>query len=333
MPAGNWTFGLITPDGLLTGSFDAITTRLHEHGFEIVAGRLLGVDVARMHRMYHHTDQPPPPTGTDELPPSVMGRLYRQAPALVVVLTGPARSASEQLLRAKGDKRPSRARPDSVRRAGEHLIFNFLHSPDDAGSAESELAHLVGPAEAEGLIAMALSGARGLSSLLGAGALRGSLPAFAGWDVLSFPMAANRLRRRAVQRIAVAGHDDPDCLGHLLAAQQALDDERRALAELPEAQDRLRVSVLASPAVHDPLVAADARAGTGLGEGLAALASLLQADGPRDPAAVHALADRSLYLSPLEKLAIEAHRHALRADEDPAMDPPPGLSPMLGAMR
>ena len=328
MNATNWSYGLITPDGLLTDSFDAVVKCTEGGGLRVVAGRLLQLDMSRMHRMYHHTENPPPLTGDEELPPTVMGQLYRQAPGLIIIVTG--RDAPQRLLRVKGNKRPALASPDTVRRAGEHLIFNSLHCPDDSSSATTELRYLVGEHEAQHLMALANTQRSDIDHLIGLRAIRRSLPSFAGWDVLSFPMIANRIRRRIVQQLTITGHNDSVCIECLADAQRGLDEEWSQLVETPLAIDRLRIAARYGPKIHAALIAAEELLGGELANGLKAIAALVQERASRELTIIYEMSERSIYLSPLERLAIEAHRHALRADEDPAMNPPRGLPSWLG---
>ncbi len=117
----------------------------------LVAAQVVGLDVRRVHSMYMHSHElphlsgeAPVPPGLDELPTAIMAALYSQAPGLVLVLSRKELGASEYLLKLKGDKRPLLADKNTLRKAGENLLFNFLHSPDDQESAEQELSYLMG---------------------------------------------------------------------------------------------------------------------------------------------------------------------------------------------
>lgn len=310
---------MVTPDAVVGGYLDFVVARLHAHGFEVRGCRLIALDYPRLARMYHHRDDPPPPSGSRmELPETVMTPLYRLSPACVLVVRKAGDAACQDLLRCKGATRPEAAAPDTVRAAGEHIIFNFAHCPDDAPSATIELAYLVGAGDAAALQdAACATAAPPTSPLNGLSQLRLCLPAFSGWEVLSFPSIASRIRCRVVQALAL--RLGADARGSLLEAQTLLTRERDALLGAASVADRLRLAQAAHPGIHAALTTAARAAGdAGLADGLAALAALYDLEGSRELAPVLALADQGIYLSELEKVALDAHRHAFWSDEPPS---------------
>jgi hypothetical protein len=94
-------------------------------------------------------------------------------------------------------------------------MLNLMHCPDDARAAEQELAVLLGDADGERLRELAATGDGEVEELVGLAALGPSLPATTGWEVLSFPAVANRIRRRALQRLALRFRNDPIALANL----------------------------------------------------------------------------------------------------------------------
>ncbi|MDB5101078.1 MAG: nucleoside-diphosphate kinase [Cyanobacteria bacterium RYN_339] len=282
------TFTMVTPDAMLGGYLRLVLNQLGAAGFAVRAHRLTELDWDRLSQMYTHLDDPPPSSGDEgELPKVVMERLYRLAPACILILEGTA----EAMLALKGATRPAEAAPGTIRAGGEHLIFNFVHCPDDAASAAIELAYLVGPEDAKALWA---SPGTSLDQL------HMCVPAYSGWEAISFPMVANRLRSRFVER---------------LEAEQALPllvAERQQLLTLRSAAERLHVGQAASPAIHRALVAAAAGDAV-FTAGLEALAELYKLPGRRDQAPLVALRERGIYLSELEQVTLHAHARAFGA--------------------
>ena len=316
--AETWSFAMVTPDAVVGGYLDFVLERLAANGFEVRATRLLKLDYERLGRMYSHRDDPPVPTGDRiELPGSVMKPLYQLAPAVVLVVRRAAGDACAALLRTKGATRPDAAAPGTVREAGEHAIFNFMHCPDDAPSAAIELGYLVGVDEAAALCAAALAGESDpRAGLLGLDALRPGLPAFSGWEVLSFPLLANRLRWRLVQALATRAGDQD--LETLHGARDGLVRERASLLAAPDVAARMRLAQAAHPALHGALRTAAVAAGEDvIGTGLDALAELYDLEGARELPPLLALEGRGIYLSELEKVALDAHRHAFWVEAQP----------------
>jgi nucleoside diphosphate kinase len=276
------TFTMVTPDAMLGGYLRLVLDRLQAHGLTVRAHRLLELNWDMLGRMYLHRDDPPQDDG-GELPKVVMERLYRLAPACVLILDG----TPEQMLACKGATRPEQAAPGTIRAAGEHLIFNFVHCPDDAAAVDVELDYLLGREEAAALMAHP-------GMLLDQ--LHMCVPSYSGWEAISFPMVANRLYCRLVERVGSQ------------AAHEALFTERQLLLRSRSAAERLQIGQQANPAIHQALWAATSdpvfRAG------LDALRELYLPDGARDQAPLVALQGRGIYLSELEQVTLDAHAHA-----------------------
>jgi nucleoside diphosphate kinase len=312
-----WAFVLITPDGIVTGAYDTVADSLEGAGFRIVGGRLLRMQVANVCSMYSHHDSPPVPSGSrDELPLDVLDDLYAIAPGCVIVLTSTHAHPFETLVRLKGDKRPALAEPSSIRRAGEHLVFNTLHCPDDAGAAAIELAYVAGQEPARRLTELARR-ADELGPVVGRGALARSLPAVSGPEAISFPLIANRVRRRILADLLLERADDPKGRAALRRAHDALDAERRELEATADSTARLALASARSSLINDLVSDPALDPAPSLGAALVAIDALLVYNTPRDIGPLLALPDEGVYVSPLETLAIRAHGHSVRADDDP----------------
>lgn len=275
-----WTFAMVTPDAMVGGYLRFVLDRIAAHGLDVRAARLIRLDWRRLGQMYTHRDDPPPADG--ELPQRVMERLYRVAPATVLALRG----TPEAMLACKGATRPHEAQVGTIRAAGEHPIFNLAHCPDDLASAPIELAYLVGPEQAALMQARAEATGPPPEPVLDH--LHMVQPAYQGWEAISFPMVANRLRSRVIQR-----HFDAH-------AYQVLFLERQALLAARSAADRLRVGKAANATIQvamppDP--------------GLEALAALYDGAGPDRVAAIEAL---DVYFTELELATVDAQAHANR---------------------
>ncbi len=311
---------MATPDAIAGGYLDFLLERLAAFGFEVRGCRLFELDWQRLARMYHHREDPPP-SGADELPQSVMTRLYRLAPAAVLVVAKPAGSACADLLRCKGATRPAEADPGTVRHAGEHLIFNYLHCPDDPAAAALELGYLLGPAEAGAFMALADGPADpDLAALLGPAQLQQCLPAFSGREAIAFPMIANRLRCRVVARQAVRSLLDRTAIARLREAHELLLAERALLGAAPTATARHAIAREAGVAIQAAL-AATAGGDRVLEDGLAALARLGDFADDLALEAVLALGGSGIYMSELEKVGLDAWWHAVRSEAPAAVHP------------
>lgn len=305
---------MVTPDGILGGKFPRVAKALVADGFEILGGHLFQLDVDALRRMYHHTSNPPEPTGgPDELPIDVLIAIYAQAPACVMSLARPGVSAASELCRLKGPTRPAMNPPSSIRHDGEHLVFNSLHSPDDEAAAHVELEMLVGTPTARSLEALRCPGAD-VQALAGADALAASLPRQEGWDAISYPMIANRVRTRLVMHMAVAYRGHEDVLASLRSVLTAISCEREALAVAGDSRARIEVARDHLPAIQQQLLDAIAAVDSPWGPAVRALGELLHPNAGHDIDDVVGLRQDGVYLSALEEASIRAQRHAMWAD-------------------
>jgi hypothetical protein len=213
--------------------------------------------------------------------------LYDSGPACLLLLHRRSGGAALAATRCKGATRPEAAAPGTFRHWGENVVLNLAHSPDDEAGARRELAILVGAAEAERLRAVASAPPGELDDLIGWRTLRASLPAVSGWEAISFPVAAHRIR-----------------------SHRLLGAERDALSASSTGSERMRVAQEANAGVHQQL--ASAARGHAVSDGLEALAALYEVDGERRPDAVLGLAEHGIYLSPLEKMVLETHTATFR---------------------
>jgi nucleoside diphosphate kinase len=311
-----WSYLLITPDGVLSGILDDVLDLLRNNSFDVVAARAHRMDVPTMIGVY---STPPPPPGTPkrkgggiQIPARMYESLYQAGPACLLVLRRSEGDACATLARCKGYTRPEAAEPGTIRRLGENVILNLVHSPDDPANAWRELCLLTGEPEAVRLRAAALTGPGTAAGLIGLPALAPSMPAATGWAAISFPATANRLRRRVVQLLALRAAPDP--LELLGKAQARLDEETDALARCATSLDRMRLAQSVTTVIHEQLTAVvDDPA---LESGLVALHELYRLDGDRDVAAVLALAEHGVFVSALEKMALETHAVSFRPHED-----------------
>jgi nucleoside diphosphate kinase len=302
MPTDRWTFTMVTPDAVVGGYLDFVLDRLRAYDLTVRACRLLELDYQRLGRMYAHRDDPPGYGGRRiELPPWVMTPLYAIAPAVVIVVEGDC----ARMLECKGKTRPEHAAPGTLRAAGENYVFNLVHCPDDAESARIELGYLVGAEDAAGLQRIA-TGQAGADDLVGVELLRLCLPAFSGWETLSFPVTANRLRCRVVQKLAVTRTGEP--LEALRRARTALQEERARLIAEPSVPARFEIGRAADASIATVLATAAAGDAT-LASGLTALSRLHDLDGERDVPAIRSLAGAGIYLSEMEKVTLDAHAY------------------------
>jgi nucleoside diphosphate kinase len=308
---------MVTPDGVLAGGFDRIIHAVERDGFRVEDGQVVQLDVDILRRMYHHSDDPPGPTGArDELPVSVLEVLYREAPACVVVLSRVGSGSSEALGALKGATRPAQALAGSIRERGEHLIFNTIHSPDDAASAKTELGYVVGHERAGRMLEEGPSDPLPWLDLVGAQAIRQCLPATAGWEALSFPMIANRIRSRIVQELAHRANRDLDIGRALLGIRRSLMLEREQLLGCRLSGERLAIAQHWNDKLHEGLIRADGSLRDGLSDALIELRDLLERNRSRRSEAIERLPEAGIYLGRVESMAIDAHRHAMWADDD-----------------
>jgi nucleoside diphosphate kinase len=298
-----WTYVLVTPDGVVSGALDRIVDVLRGDGFDVVAGRAHALRIADMLRVYASPGAPTSGGGGEST--RLFQLLYDSGPACLLLLHRRSGGAALAATRCKGATRPEAAAPGTFRHWGENVVLNLAHSPDDEAGARRELAILVGAAEAERLRAVASAPPGELDDLIGWRTLRASLPAVSGWEAISFPVAAHRIRLRVCQWLALRTSVDA-----LRAAHRLLGAERDALSASSTGSERMRVAQEANAGVHQQL--ASAARGHAVSDGLEALAALYEVDGERRPDAVLGLAEHGIYLSPLEKMVLETHTATFR---------------------
>jgi nucleoside diphosphate kinase len=315
----DWSYVLITPDGVVGGSLDGVVQRLRWHGLRPGACRLIDLTVDTMQEVYLESSWQISNPGHADVTFSwgMHSELYGLAPACLVMLTPRSGPACEAMLRCKGHTRPELAARDTIRWAGENVIFNLVHCPDDASSAVRELTVMVGADAAAQLISIARSSNPDVAQLVGVRTLVGCLPAFSGWAAISFVAIANKLRRRALMSLALALRDSPDALDVLAGAQRSLAAELEAITAAPTSVARMRFARRVSPSLHRSLAAAAEELGNEVMlSALAALADLYRLDGARDLDGVLALSQCGVYISPLERVILESHCYAFRPSRE-----------------
>ncbi len=136
-------YSLITPDGVVDGRVPDVVRLLDAGGVGVRSLHYVAVDAARMLRLYggssyviHAEGRPPQPVAN-----SLIDRIFDRAPGVFIDIEDQPR-IYETLLRVKGHTDPFEASSDTVRQGGRDALFNSLHCPDDAASAESERAVL-----------------------------------------------------------------------------------------------------------------------------------------------------------------------------------------------
>lgn len=316
----DWTYVLVTPDGVAAGAVGLVLDRVLAHGLKPELCRPVGLEVKSMQTFYGGSPAfriQDPGKRDFEFSWDTHEALYALAPACLVTLTAPGGDAVHRMLRCKGRTRPELAEPDSVRWLGENVVFNLVHCPDDLGSARRELELLVGADEARLLMAAPTPLGPELASVAGEAVLAASLPAAGDWESVSFPAIANRIRRRVVQRLAVLLAQDDAVLQSLVRAQELLDAERGSLAAGTTSRMRLLTAISVNSAISTELaVAVAALDDEVLARGLDALSGLFELRAPRRPEAVLALADRGVYIGPLERVIVSCHAHAFRPNAE-----------------
>lgn len=317
-----WTYAIATPDATLGGALPALFAVLDRHGLKPTACRLIQLDVGRMKRFYRTTKFLilNPGESDYEFAWDMHGRLYGLAPACLIMLSDTTGAdACQKLMECKGETRPEIARPHSVRSLGENVIFNLIHSPDDAASARAELPILLDD-QGHWMLTLARdwhSRPPELTALVGRDALLDALPVFAGPEAISFPFIANRVWQRVVTWLALALRDNPAAVAALAEAKRNLNAERDLLRKCHSTVERLRVALSAGPQAHHlALNAAQRLEKPTFSDSLNALANLYDLRGARDHDNILALADHGVYLAPLEQVMIESHSHAFRPNSE-----------------
>jgi nucleoside diphosphate kinase len=300
-----WAFALITPDGVVSQATEFVAGRFLEHGLEIGACRLLSLDSERMFAVY--SDPEVGPTGPS-LPAHIFEDLYREAPAclLMVRQKQPGGERTCDLLNhAKGATDPQMAAVRSVRAAGENKIMNLIHSPDDSRGAWRELCLLVGENEAQALIRLTFTGG-GQAALVSLDGVMAAMPAFSGWQAISFPLVANRLEQRIVQRLSLVDESGVD---ELTAVQTELRKELEELTSLPTSGTRLDAAKAWRPTLHEPLLTVAERCDeSGLVDALNTLDALFYPEREQVLEPVTRLPEHRVPLTSLEQVSIVNHR-------------------------
>ncbi|MEU0214007.1 nucleoside-diphosphate kinase [Streptomyces sp. NPDC006265] len=316
-----WTYVLLTPDAVVGGALPFVLDRLEAHHLRPSVCRLVGLEVEKMQQFYGGTTFIITNPGSEDFQFSWSTHegLYAVAPACLIMLSHERGSACETMLGCKGHVRPELAAPETIRRMGENVIFNLVHSPDDTASALRELDILFGAEEAEHLLHVcdALPGNSRVVGLTGVRSLFDALPAFHGPDATSFQAIAQRIRRRVIMRLAAALHRDGEALSELQRAREALTRQQHALAGCTTTDERMLCAQRTDRAIHDPLARAAVRHGEqGLIAGVEALSDLHELHGQRQPEAVAALTGHGVYISPLERVMVESHSYAFRRNKE-----------------
>jgi nucleoside diphosphate kinase len=121
---GSWTYMLVTPDGLLTGSLPWLLDKLRSVGLNPAAGRLIRVQSATMLSIYASPTQSRP----EFLPADRAFDLwYGLSPGCVLLLHCNGNDACAVMSEAKGATNPSAASPDTIRYFGENGLMNLVH--------------------------------------------------------------------------------------------------------------------------------------------------------------------------------------------------------------
>ncbi|TKK91246.1 nucleoside-diphosphate kinase [Herbidospora galbida] len=220
----SWTYALVTPDALVTQALPGLLDAFRSAGLDPVAAELIRLDADTMLRLYDAPDRALPPHRAFQL-------WYDLGPACLTLLRHDGADACVVMGRLKGATDPASARPGSLRYAGENVLMNLVHCPDDEASALAELRRLVGPERAEAFrLQAAVPDER--VRLLTVGTIEAALPLFGGALALSLPLAVNRLRLRVVQRLAITAVAVEGLLPLLERARVALLEEREELIGL-----------------------------------------------------------------------------------------------------
>lgn len=315
-----WTYALLTPDAVIGDAVRSIVAHLREHELVPVVSRLIALDINRMQEFYGSTRFRILNPGFEDFEFSwtMHDALYGMAPACLIMLSRSSGRACERLLKCKGYTRPEISPPGTIRRMGENVVFNLVHCPDDIASAVRELPILVGSPETERLLRYVLAPPElQLPQVVGVPALLECLPATGGWEAISFPVIANRLRGRLLQWLALKLWTDTDAGLALSDVHSLLTAEREGVRAQMTSAERLVVAMSANARIHSGLAALAERIRDDVVlDAASALSELYDLHGERQPDAIFALADRGIYLSMLEKVIIESHTYAFRPNSE-----------------
>jgi nucleoside diphosphate kinase len=309
----DWGYVLVTADAVLAGRLPWLAERLRAVGLVVHAALVIPYGPRRMVSLYGVPEDSEfyvENKGGEDVTFSVdlHRRLYELSPAVLLIVSRPGCSTMEAVIEVKGSTRPEMSDDGTLRRMGENVIFNLVHAPDDFESACTELTNLLGAEAVARLIDLARPPLE--PQLIGIDAALARLPAFSGPAATSFPMIANRIRDRVIQRLWLGGgaSDAELATGHTYLAE-----ERAALEVAETSQEKLKQAMAANAAIEAALAAIAERHGAeSLQQGLAALAALFDLEGARDHDAVLSLVNEDVYISPLEAIIVESHSYGFR---------------------
>jgi nucleoside diphosphate kinase len=247
---GSWTYILVTPDGLLTGSLPWLLDKVRSVGLDPIAGRLICVKPETMLNIY----APPTRNRPASLPSDRAFDLwFGLGPGCVLVLHRNGNDACAAMLEAKGETIPTVARPDTIRYAGENGLMNLVHCPDNEVGAVNELAQIVGRKCAFDLQQLAMSPNDKVRQLT-VDSLGDSLPAHCGREALSMPLIVNKIRLRIVQQMAIRGASSNVILSVLTEARSALRWEHDEIIQMPTSAGRASVAQAHNDQLHGLLI-------------------------------------------------------------------------------
>ncbi|WP_283137581.1 nucleoside-diphosphate kinase [Rhizohabitans arisaemae] len=297
----SWTYVLMTPDALVTDSLSWIMERLRSADFVPVAGALLRVDSATMLSIY---DTPPRRNQRARPPRRAFDLWYGLGPAYVLLLQYDKPDACTALLKVKGATDPNAAQADSIRYAGENVLMNLVHCPDDEISAIDELTKLLGESRAVNLRQLVIAPS-GRVQYLTVDTLDDALPVRSGGTALSVPLIVNGIRLRIAQHLAISGFSSDSALSLLAEARSALRRERDEMARAAVGSGRFDVARAHAGPLHDLLHRVARQVGEPvLGEALVELSAFTSSKG--DWAATkEALNAGSVYVSEVESAVLE----------------------------
>ncbi|WP_062348762.1 nucleoside-diphosphate kinase [Herbidospora yilanensis] len=297
-----WTYALVTPDALITHALPRLLDTFRSAGLDPVAAELIRLDAETMVGLYDASTRGRSVT----LPPPRAFQLwYDLGPACLTILRHDGADACAAMGLLKGATDPASARPGSIRHAGENILMNLVHCPDDEPSALAELRRLVGPRRAEALRRQAaVSDDR--VRLLTVDTVEASAPLFGGPHALSLPLAVNRLRLRVVQHLAITGRAAPDLLPLLEKARLALLEEHDELIGIETSPARTAAARARDGRVHALLRDAARAAGAPAAENaLNGLSGVLMGSSEHWAPLLEAIRAADVYLSDLESAVLE----------------------------
>ncbi|WP_127361625.1 nucleoside-diphosphate kinase [Actinacidiphila soli] len=260
-----WTYALATPDAVVSGALEFVFSRLKAHDLKPLVCRVVGLEAEKMQQFYGGNTFRISNPGSEDFQFSwdTHELLYGVAPASLIMLSCEDGSACAKMLNCKGHVRPELAERTTVRRLGENVIFNLVHSPDDTRAAVRELSIVLGSDEVEELVSASNATLKDteLAALTGVEALFDALPAFHGREATSFPSIARRIRLRIVMMLAVALHGDRSAVRELSRVRALLARQQQVLGACTATDERMLLAQRDNRAIHTSLIAAVVRWG------------------------------------------------------------------------